>query len=259
MMCWLGPTAVTRLMYLVATAAAAINIFRFGKSLISMWTLLGNPVPRQQPLAYSPHLWPVTQSVSLPYSATTDALVRSSPNSIRRSRRVFAPISWEQISLLLWRTAHCQRTAESSLGFRLQQRAVPSAGAIHPIHLLVQMPDDAGAWARYNPLTHSLDVIGTCARVLNPLRQQADEIVLAQPGILLIFVAEPQMTAAKYENPDSLIWRDAGVLQGALAMTSEDLGLNFCLLGITGDPWVGQLSKQCQLAGVGLAALGARP
>ncbi|WP_147424154.1 hypothetical protein [Xanthomonas campestris] len=123
----------------------------------------------------------------------------------------------------------------------------------------MQMPDDASAWARYNPLDHALDVIGAPASVLNPLREQADQIIHTQPGILLLFVAEPQMTAAKYEKSDSLVWRDAGVLQGALAMTSEYLGFNFCLLGMTGDPWAGQLSEQCQLVGVGLAALGARP
>ena len=223
-----------------------------------MWISLGSPIPRQEPLTYSPRVWPITESVRLPPGASDipDLLVS---RSSRRSRRAFAPVSLEQIGQLFWRTARCQRTTDSPFGFQLQQRAVPSAGAIHPIHLLAQMPGDTSAWARYNPLTHALDLIGSSAGVLDPLRKHADEVVLAEPGILLVFVAEPQMSSAKYENPESLVWRDAGVLQGALAIASEDLGLNFCLLGITGDPWVGLLSEQCQLIGVGLAALGARP
>lgn len=161
--------------------------------------------------------------------------------------------------MLLWHTLYCHRTAESPLGFALQQRAVPSAGGIHPVHLVMQVPKDPALWARYNPLTHSLDVMGTSTDVLDALRIEAERVVIAQPGSLLLFIAEPAMTAAKYENAESLVWRDAGVIQGALAMTAEALGLNFCLLGITGDPWAGKLTEQRQLVGVSIAALGARP
>jgi SagB-type dehydrogenase family enzyme len=191
--------------------------------------------------------------------APTSAGAHSEASSTRRSRRTFAPLELEQIGMLLWHTLYCQRTADSPLGFALQQRPIPSAGAIHPVHLVVQMPDHPSAWARYNPLTHALDVIGASASVLDALRIEADRVVVTEPGSLLLFIAEPAMTAAKYRNADSLVWRDAGVMQGAMAMMAEVLGLNYCLLGITGDPWVQQLTEQCQLVGVGVAALGARP
>nr|WP_323145430.1 hypothetical protein [Stenotrophomonas maltophilia] len=145
------------------------------------------------------------------------------------------------------------------MGFSLQQRPVPSAGAIHPVHLLVQLPQEGGQWARYNSITHALDVLDHASAVLQGLCEEARQVVRTEPGSLLLFVAEPAMTAAKYENPCSLIWRDAGVMQGTLAIAAEALALNYCLLGITGDPWVGRLSEQCHLVGVGLAALGARP
>jgi len=223
-----------------------------------MWTWLGSPTPRPEPVAYTPWVWPIERSISLPaVSAVTGGW--SEASSTRRSRRTFAPIGLEQIGMLLWHTLYCQRTAASPLGFALQQRAIPSAGAIHPVHLVMQMPDDPATWARYNPLTHALDVMGASTGVLDALRIEADRLVVARPGSLQLFIAEPAMTAAKYENADSLVWRDAGVMQGALAMTAEVLGLNYCLLGITGDPWVGQLTEQCQLVGVGVAALGARP
>lgn len=223
-----------------------------------MWTSLGNPIPRQEPVAYTPWVWPIERSISLPMlSARVGAWPEVS--STRRSRRTFAPIEWEQLGMLLWHTLYCHRTAESPLGFALQQRAVPSAGGIHPVHLVMQVPKDPALWARYNPLTHSLDVMGTSTDVLDALRIEAERVVIAQPGSLLLFIAEPAMTAAKYENAESLVWRDAGVIQGALAMTAEALGLNFCLLGITGDPWAGKLTEQRQLVGVSIAALGARP
>lgn len=223
-----------------------------------MWTWLGSPVPRQDPVAYTPWVWPVERSIRLPMPlASGDGW--STVSSTRRSRRTFAQLNLEQMGAMLWHTLCCQRTADSPMGFALQQRPIPSAGAIHPVHLVIQMPGDPSAWARYNPLTHSLDVMGVSVSVLNALCIEANRLVIAEPGSLLLFIAEPAMTAAKYENADSLVWRDAGVMQGAMAMTAEALGLNYCLLGITGDPWVQQLTEQCQLVGVGVAALGARP
>jgi SagB-type dehydrogenase family enzyme len=227
-------------------------------SLTRMWTWLGSPTPRREPVAYTPRTWPIERSIGLPMaSAGASAWLEAS--LMRRSRRTFAEIGLEQVGMLLWHTLYCQRTADSPLGFSLQQRPIPSAGAIHPVHLVMQVADDPSAWARYNPLTHALDVIGESAGVLDALRIEANRVVPIQSGSLLLFIAEPAMTAAKYENANSLVWRDAGVMQGALAMTAEALGLNFCLLGITGDPWVGQLNDKCQLVGVGVAALGTRP
>lgn len=223
-----------------------------------MWATLGNPVPRQDPRAYTPWRWPLVRSIALPAASS---LVSQCPEALlqRRSRRDFAPIGVQELSTLLWHTLYCQRTAESPIGFSLQQRPVPSAGAIHPVHLLVQLPLGDGQWARYNPETHALDVLDHASSILQGLCEEAGQVLRTEPGSLLLFVAEPAMTAAKYENHCSLIWRDAGVMQGALAIVAEALALNYCLLGITGDPWVGRLSEQCHLVGVGLAALGARP
>ncbi len=223
-----------------------------------MWATLGNPVPRQDPRPYTPWQWPVVHSIALPAALGAVSQWLEVPLQ-RRSRRDFAAIDMQALSTLLWHTVHCQRTAESSMGFSLQQRPVPSAGAIHPVHLLIQLPLEGGQWARYNAMTHALDVLGNASNVLQGLCEEACQVIRTRPGSLLLFVAEPAMTAAKYENPCSLIWRDAGIMQGALAIAAEALALNYCLLGITGDPWVGRLSEKCHLVGVGLAALGARP
>lgn len=72
----------------------------------------------------------------------------------------------------------------------------------------------------------------------------------------MLFAAEFGKTAAKYRYPESLVWRDAGVLQGALTLTATALGMSFCLLGITGNPWIGDLADQGQLMGVGAAIFG---
>lgn len=223
-----------------------------------MWTFLGNPAPRKQLREYTPWRWPVVRSITLPVVSDISRTCASVLLE-RRSRRTFSALGLEELSPLLWHTLRCQRTADSPLGFALQQRPTPSAGAIHPVHLVMQVPGESRQWARYSPISHTLDVIGPSADILNVLRAEAGQVLDTQSGSLLLFVAEPAMTAAKYENADSLIWRDAGIMQAALAIVAQALALNYCLLGITGDPWVGRLSEQCQLVGVGIAVLGARP
>ena len=148
-------------------------------SLMRMWTWLGSPTPRQEPVAYTPWVWPIVRSISLPMACASVG-AWSEASSTRRSRRTFAPLELEQIGMLLWHTLYCQRTADSPLGFALQRRAVPSAGAIHPVHLVMQMPDDSATWARYNPLTHALDVVAASADVLDALRIEADRVVVAR-------------------------------------------------------------------------------
>jgi len=113
-------------------------------------------------------------------------------------------------------------------------------------------------WARYNPVPHALEPLGTISERLNPFVQECNSIVPIESGDLLLYVAEPGKTAAKYAYSESLVWRDAGTLQGIMAIASEVLGLNFCLLGVTGEPWVSALDQEGKLRGVGAAILGAR-
>jgi hypothetical protein len=82
-----------------------------------------------------------------------------------------------------------------------------------------------------------------------------------QPATLLAFVAEPGKTASKYENHETLVLRDAGVMLGYLSVVSEFLGFSFCPLGLTGEPYISQqlLNGDGRLTGVGLALVGERP
>lgn len=175
----------------------------------------------------------------------------------RRSERTFALIPEALLSALLWHTARTKESTPSPLGFEIEHRLTPSAGAIHPVHLILQLATEE-RWARYNAQQHSLDVIVNGDRLLQPLVDHSEKVMPRENGRLILFVAEPGKTAAKYENSESLVWRDAGILQGCLAMVAASLRLNYCLLGITGNPWVANLSNEGKLQGVGVAVLGTR-
>jgi hypothetical protein len=77
-------------------------------------------------------------------------------------------------------------------------------------------------------------------------------------ALLMALVCEPGKTAAKYEHFESLVWRDAGVVLGYMSIVAEALGLNFCPLGLVGDPWPPEQGGTLLLKGAGLAALSSR-
>ncbi|WP_229427561.1 nitroreductase family protein [Methylomonas fluvii] len=163
----------------------------------------------------------------------------------------------EALGSLLWVCCHTQELGSDHLGFPLSRRPSPSGGAIHPVHLLVLLPQE-NCWYRYDPKEHALHETPSKLDA-TIVRSSMQTIVAAPSATLFILAAEPEMTAAKYEASASLVWRDAGVILGILAIAAEALDLSFCPLGVTGEPWVSQLLEQPGLFGVGCAFVGATP
>ena len=226
------------------------------------WIDLGNPLPRPEVTRYTPLRWPDGERVPLPSLAklpSRDPIFERSIVQLalcRRSAREFAPLARDRLGWLLELANRQLACGSQHLGFPLTQRPAPSAGAIHPVHLIVQDPAFAG-WHRYDPANHEL-VSVPCALEVAAVRRNMDELVAAPTATLLLLAAEPGKTASKYVDPCSLIWRDAGVLLGYLSLAAEALNLAFVPLGITGDPWVGGLVDEPGLAGVGAALVGSR-
>lgn len=228
-------------------------------NLMTNWADLGNPCPRKEPLRYTPLAWPLGRRIPLPIASGSSCLSKPIADVLlhRRTKREFSFLSTEMLGALTWLTCQTQQTGHEDLGFPLSLRPCPSAGAIHPIHLLVIGPEGDG-WFRYDSTSHALDEMKTKVDPRKVL--EAMHAVLPAPSAtLLILAAEPERTGAKYEAPASLVWRDAGVILGVLAVAAEALDLSFCPLGVTGEPWVGQLLDQPGLTGVGAAFVGSSP
>lgn len=222
------------------------------------WTDLGNPSPREQSRTYQPIEWPVEKVTFLPSPSENNELpsIRSIINS-RRTRREFGPLDPYIFSEWLWLVARELATGHSQFGFPLTQRPVPSAGAIHPIHLVLSL-SGSDRWQLYLPEKHALAQLSAPNQTRNLVRSELLPVLDIQSGIVVRLIAEPGKTSAKYEHADSLVWRDAGVLTGHMALVAEALACNFCPLGITGHEWCAGLKLEDRLAGVGLAILGSR-
>ncbi|QHG88232.1 nitroreductase family protein [Xanthomonas sp. NCPPB 1638] len=223
-----------------------------------MWPLSApDPKPRLYASTYSPVIWPASRSVILEPGSAPLFTDLAALWTERRSHMDGVHPALDSIGAVLWHVSRTLAKAPSPYGFPIERRPVPSAGALHPVHILVQLPQTS-TWARYNPQLHCLDVITDYEQVLEGLLEHAQSIAENRPGAYLAFVGEPGRLSTKYENHESLLWRDAGILQGNICLAAQAHGLGVCLLGVTGHQWIGRLAQQGQLVGVGLARIYAR-
>jgi hypothetical protein len=216
------------------------------------------PAPRIVPLPYKPFQWTegAVQLLDAPLPSQTYDLVTVLAG--RRTRREFEVPAVGQLSDLFGLACRTVATRPSPFGFDQELRAHPSAGAVHPMHVLCQR-GPGGPWERYDPVRHALAELVGSAQLAAQARMQANSAAPSGAAALVALVAEPGKTQSKYENHESLVWRDGGVLLGVMAVTAEALGLNLCPLGISGHEFVAPLAVEGTLLGVGLVVVGARP
>lgn len=219
-----------------------------------MWTDTPDPYPKSHVTPYTPILWPSGPVVDLVEPGVVKQ-VYSDVVAARRSHRSFGQLSIADLSALLWYGCRQVARKTSNLGFDLTFRHAPSAGAIHPIHVLAYS-DVQIAWQRYDAATHQL--IEVPYGIIQPQSAVAEvsSALLPGRGTILWLAAEVGKTAAKYANVESLIWRDAGALLAHLGLAASSLGLNFCPLGLTGATWGAALDEHKLVRGVGVALVG---
>jgi SagB-type dehydrogenase family enzyme len=221
------------------------------------WTNLGDPKPHKKLRPYTPFAWPKGESRAL----SEPQLSKQSFVDVlyaRRSERTFDELDSDDLSKLLLLSYRAVSRITSDLGFELSMRPVPSAGAIHPIHLLIASAS-SNKWHRYAPFDHSLMEV---PQGMLSVTEAVNAISLAihpQKGTIIWLAAEIGKTSSKYEHAESLIWRDAGVLIAQLGLVSSYLGLNFCPLGMTGGSWAQALNQDQLICGVGVAIVGSPP
>ncbi len=215
------------------------------------------PLPRAEPSRYSVFKWPAGRSQALfPRSAPLPVDMVSLLEK-RQTRRDFTkPLGNVALGEFLWLACRSRGARPSPYGPDQESRPHPSAGAMHPIHVLIARED--GPWERYDPVEHVLVELPGSVESAAAGRTVAQSVVSVGCAVVVGLVAEPGKTAAKYENPETLVWRDAGVVLGYMSLIAEALELSFCPLGVTGQSqFADLLPNPTSLHGVGLALLGA--
>jgi hypothetical protein len=150
-------------------------------------------------------------------------------------------------------TCRTQRLAGSDLGFLPEHLARLQAPSIRSMFLI--RPDDERCY-RYDPYQHTLHNI-PCRPDVRQVMDSMQDVLPALAATLLLFAAPGILPKVR--------GRRKSHLEGCRRTTRSfryglgGFGHQLCPLGVTGEPWVGQLIDQPGLAGVGAAFVGSRP
>lgn len=215
-----------------------------------------DPVPRSQPNRYQPYAWPTGKKTFLSPRSQSLELDLARLLEHRETLREFRQALDERaLGEFLWLACRSRSSRGSMYGPDQESRVHPSAGAMHPIHVLVAR--DGGPLERYDPMEHSLIALPATEAGTAAVRAAAAVLLDVGRGIVIGLVAEPGKTDSKYEHSESLVWRDAGVVIGYMSLIAAALGLAFCPLGLTGQPHLTDgLPDSASLRAVGLAVVG---
>ncbi|MEO2071132.1 MAG: hypothetical protein ABGW99_07290 [Zunongwangia sp.] len=150
----------------------------------------------------------------------------------RRSSPELQDISLDDITELLYFSNKIQSISVDDSGFLSSKRTVPSAGGRHPIDILVSLPSETTRFLQYyNPIDHSLNELSIPREIQQSFFAEVNENLSLGDCCLIWFSIQTKKTQSKYENAESLYWRDAGALLYCIQIISNYLGLKSCPLG----------------------------
>jgi hypothetical protein len=151
--------------------------------------------------------------------------------------------------------SHVQQVRDGPI--RQSRRPSPSAGALHPIDLLVLWPGRRSTLFLYDAAHHLLHKLAVQSpALLYGLTRSSRDILPDGEGVLLILIGDMAKVASAYEHPQSLLWRDAGALLQTLNLTASAYGQAFCAMGVLGNEVLPAIGAPPQSCALGVAMLG---
>ena len=221
---------------------------------------LASPKLRSKDLPYAEFAYTIEQRQFLEIPGPLPEVPLSQVLASRSSRRLFQPVTLEALNSLLWYSARALEVTPATLP-RWQHRPAPSAGGKHPLDLLIfRSEGESTVPELYEATAHALARLKlSTAEFLHHFLNNLNQVLNIEEGVIIWFAAQFDRTLAKYENGESLVWRDCGALLATISLVAEALDLNCCAVGITGEPYVSQmLASNKQVIGAGGMILGAR-
>jgi SagB-type dehydrogenase family enzyme len=219
-----------------------------------------NPKPRKNILPARPFVYQTSEKIRLEKPQQKEDVGFFDVLKSRRSSKGFSYISLNQIGELLWHAAKVQKVMLSKNGLILTKTNVPSAGALHPIDIFVSYSDNTNNrnFYYYNPFEHSLEKLKIDENVFLDFLNHINESIEINNSCVLWFGMDFCRTNSVYENPESLLWRDAGALLMAVQLVAQALNLISCPLGTLAQPFFTELFKSYGLQSAGGILIGAK-
>ena len=111
----------------------------------------------------------------------------------------------------------------------------------------------------YQPKSHALSLLSVSSDYIKKLINAIEAVISVENASIIWLGAQFERTLSRYENGESIIWKDAGSLTATICLTAEYLGLNYCPVGITGEPYLSMaLEATDKVFGVGGVIVGAK-
>lgn len=199
--------------------------------------------------------WPIQEEIQLIHKIKSgDEVSFLEILESRKTRRTFSKLEKQQVGELLYLSQRVITTEMNVNGLTVQHRPVISAGGLHVISSLLHFPGEE-KWYRYDPIKHVFQClnINISTEMINEVRSF---FPTALDATIIWYVGNASILSAKYEHPDTLLFRDAGAIMSTQSLVSEYLNYAYCPLGITGDKYAKKLLNEGQLFGVGIALVG---
>lgn len=192
-----------------------------------------NPSPKLKWTHYNPYVYPTTEKIFLSKDFPSNSIDFLDVFLSRRSSQKCGSISITKLSELLYYSAKTQYVQVDDYGALISKKAAPSAGARHPVDLLVSPTpiSDKRRLTYYNPIDHSLSKLALEESLVQNFFEEVNQNVPLNNASLIWFSIQPGKTSSKYKNANSLYWRDCGALLYCIQLTCTYLGLNSCPLG----------------------------
>jgi len=173
----------------------------------------------------------------------------------RKSERNFNCPSLEHIAELLYYSNKIDAVFEDNSNYLLTKRTAPSAGARHPIDLLISLPKigTERTLEYYNPIDHSLNELSLPKGSKESFFKEISDNLWIENSCVIWFSIQRDKTESGYENSESLYWRDAGALLYCIQLVSTYLGLKTCPLGtLVSNSFYGLFESDRLISGGGI-------
>lgn len=219
-----------------------------------------DPQPKLMPEPNPPIEWPVRRALRCPPVIPPPPIAFEEVLEARRSCRatINAPLR-EIVNAIAYTTR--PRFILKDDEHQRTRRPSPSAGALHPIEVAILDWRATPRVMRYHPTGHELHVLALKDRSkVSVLSEKIRDVVPLAKGTAVVFLGDMERVAAFYENPHSLLWRDAGALLQTLHLSATAFRLACCPVGLLGGELVEAIGLEGRLIGAGVAVVGrARP
>ncbi len=192
-----------------------------------------SPIPKKHDDKFVPFIYPIMIKYKL--ERPVEKVEREFLDVVlaRRSANNFSPLTILEVSKVLYWSTKIQSFQTDERGFVLTKRTSPSGGARHPIDLLVSntAPIKERGLFYYNPVDHTLGELSISEKLRLDFFHEVSENLLIQDACLIWFSIQTSKTSSKYENPESLYWKDTGALLYCIQLIATYLGFKSCPMG----------------------------